>query len=124
MTRIEAAKVIATAIEADEYTTSVWSPNGNAGPVRVYITIPAKSHKKPAQKIGHVEIKKDGTVEVSVVKQSGAIKSLLPEIQIDPAVFAPKPDGAVVASSGDETVDQFEAEQVRELGRTGELAGA
>lgn len=124
MTRLEAASRISAAIEVGDYTTSVWAPSGNAGPVRVYVTIPAKSHKKPAQKIGHVEIAKDGAIETCVAKQSGAIKSLLPEIQVDPVVSAPKPVAAAFASSGDETVDQFKAEQVRELGRTGELPGA
>lgn len=124
MTRTEAAAKIESALEAADYATSVWAPEGSTGPVRVYVTIPAASWKKKARKIGHVEINKDGTVESHLDVQSGTIMGLLPDMQIDPVAEQPVVVREAHATTGDESLDQFEAEQIRELGRTGELPGA
>lgn len=111
MTRTEAATVIANAVEADGYTTSVWAPEGEAGPVRVYVTIPAANWKKKAQKIGYIAVNKDGTVEGELDKQSGTIMALVPELQITPS--APKPTGgdSTPKVAVDEDVAAFEASE-------------
>jgi hypothetical protein len=109
MTRTEAATVIANAVEADGYTTSVWAPEGESGPVRVYVTIPAANWKKKSQKIGYVAVNTDGTVESELDKQSGTIMGLVPELQITP--HAPKTTGGDSKPKVDEDVAAFEASE-------------
>lgn len=99
--RTDAAYLISDAIEADGYTTSVWAPQGDAGPVRVYVTIPAASRKKVARKIGYVSIELDGSITSGLEKQSGAIMSLLPDLTIDAARSEPAPATEDVAADED-----------------------
>ena len=83
--RTEAADLIAAAIETADYSCSAWAPEGNNGPVRVYVTIPAANWKKKAVKIGYVAVNLDGTLESHLEKQSGSIMSLIPTLAITPA---------------------------------------
>lgn len=121
MTRTEAAKAIAKVV-GGEYDTSVWAPEGDSGPVRVYVTIPAPNWKKKAQAIGYIAVSLDGTVESELSRQSGTIMSMLPDMEITPAAAKAIPARQAVAV--DEDVAAFEAserrvgaaEQAREIG--------
>lgn len=85
MTRTEAARLISRTITGTgDYATSVWAPEGESGPIRVYVTIPAPSRKKSAQQIGYIAVNRDGTVESELTKQSGTIMALLPTLEITP----------------------------------------
>jgi hypothetical protein len=123
VTRLEAAAKISQAIETNDYSASVWSPEGESGPVRVYVTIPAASWKKKSREIGYVEILRSGDVESHLEKQSGSIMGLLPNLEISPA-----PASQVAQRQSqeipDDPIDRMEREAQRELGRTGELPGA
>ncbi len=104
MTRTEASSVIAGTIEANDYAASVWAPEGEAGLVRVYVTIPAANWKKKAQKIGYVSVNKDGSVTSELNKQSGAIMALLPDLQITPVNLSTQH-----ANKNNEPVDEITA---------------
>lgn len=112
ISRAEAAEQIASVLEANEYSASVWTPEGSSGPVRVYVTIPAASWKKKARKIGYVAVNQDGTLAANLDVQSGTIMSLIPDLQITPAapkvaVRAAKPEAK------EEDITQFEASERR-----------
>lgn len=111
MTRTEAATVIRTVVEADGYTTSVWAPEGDSGPVRIYVTIPAVSWKKKAKKIGYIAVNTDGTVESELDRQSGIIMGLLPELRITPFDLTPTGDDRTPKAAVDEDVAAFEASE-------------
>lgn len=111
ISRTQAADQIAAAVEAADCSASVWAPEGESGPIRVYVTIPAASWKKKARKIGFVSVEKDGTFASQLEVQSGTIMSLLPTLEV--TAVAPKAVNAAPAKVEvkDEDVSQFEASQ-------------
>ena len=124
MTRIEAANLIAQTVEAADYQTDVWAPEGSSGPVRVYLTIPAASYKKKARKIGYIEVAADGSLVSELDLQFGTIMSSLPEMAIEPVIKVLAGSAPVVAGVIDEDVAQHQvslaataaAESAREIG--------
>lgn len=97
-------------MEAEGYETSVWAPEGDAGKVRVYVTIPAASWKKKSQKIGFVAVNLNGEVESQLDKQSGTIMGLIPDLQIEPVAAKPAVTAAKTIAA-DEDVAAFEASE-------------
>jgi hypothetical protein len=110
VTRLDAAAQIAIAVETDGYTASAWAPEGESGPVRVYVTIPAANWKKKARKIGFVSVEKDGTFTSNLEIQSGRIMGLLPSLEVSSVISRPA-ISAKPEIPQDEDVRQFEASQ-------------
>lgn len=114
MTRTEAANAIVDALEAnDDYSASVWAPDGATGPVRVYVTIPAESWKKKAVKIGYVEIARDGALVPHLEKQKGSVMALIPALTIEATKSTMPPVLAVREESPDDPLERMEWEAAR-----------
>lgn len=110
MTRSEAADKIAEALEAGGYSASTWTTDAAAGPVRVYVTIPAESWKKKSRKIGYVSVELDGSISGDALDvQRGTILGLIPDLQIEAVAPVARPAVTVAdRSPTDEDTDAFE----------------
>lgn len=126
ITRSQAAEAIVTALE-DDYSCSIWSEGGH---VRVYLTeVTRKSKGRVVRREnGYLSINRDGSIDTDHLdRQAGTIGGRVAglSLEIQPEAVAPTSQTArQPAEYVDEDVAQFEAEQIRELGRTGELPGA
>lgn len=105
MTRTQAANKIASAIEDGGYSVSTWTTEGDDGHVRIYVTKPGSGRKKPAQKMGYVEVMPDGTLQSHLDRQSGTIMSMIPNMEIQPATAKPRIESPKKTT---EAIDDFE----------------
>lgn len=127
ITRSQAAELIVTALE-DDYSCSIWEKGGL---VRVYLTeVTRKSKGRTIRREnGYLSIEADGSINTDHLdRQAGTIAGRVASLNLEIEAVAVQPVAAgskvEKAAYQDEDVAQFEAEQIRELSRTGELPGA